>query len=51
MIERAKELNPDIKAGGHADRAGGFIGSVEEKDTKNFIRAFVKASEILKDVC
>lgn len=51
LIERAKELNPDIKAGGHADRAGGFISSVEEKDTKKFIQAFVKSSDILDDVC
>lgn len=48
LIERAKEMNSDITAGGHADRAGGFINSIEEKDTKNFIRAFVKASEILE---
>ncbi len=41
-------MNSDITAGGHADRAGGFINSIEEKDTKNFIRAFVKASEILE---
>ena len=48
LIERAKEMNSEITAGGHADRAGGFINSIEENDTKNFIRAFVKASEILE---
>lgn len=41
-------MNSDITAGGHADRAGGFINSIEEKDTKKFIQAFVKASEILE---
>ena len=41
-------MNADITAGGHADRAGGCINSIDEKDTKNFIRAFVKASEILE---
>ena len=51
LIERAKELNPDITAGSHADRAGGFINSIEEKDTKKFIQAFIKSSDILKDVC
>ena len=41
-------MNSDITAGGHADRAGGSINSIEEKDTKKFIQAFVKASEILE---
>ena len=41
-------MNADITAGGHVDRAGDCINSIDEKDTKNFIRAFVKASEILE---
>ena len=44
-------MNSDITAVGHADIAGGFISSIEEKDTKKFIQAFVKSSDILKDVC
>lgn len=48
LIDYIKEnLNPNIIAGGHADRAGGKIDSVNEKDTMKFVNDFVKASEIL----
>ena len=48
LIDYVKEnLNPDIIAGGHADRAGGKIDSVSKKDTMKFVNDFIKASEIL----
>lgn len=47
LIDNAKRLNSNIIAGGHSDRAGGRIDSVAENDVKNFVDAFVKASDIL----
>lgn len=40
-------INPDIIAGGHADRAGGKIDSLQPNDVNAFVSSFVKASEIL----
>ncbi len=48
LINYVKEnLNPNIIAGGHSDRAGGKIDSITENDTTKFVNDFIKASEIL----
>ncbi len=48
LIDYIKEnINPDLIAGGHADRAGGKVDSLKEDDVNNFINSFIKASDIL----
>ncbi len=48
LIDYIKEnINPDLIAGGHADRAGGKIDSLKKEDVNNFINSFIKASDIL----
>ena len=37
-----------ISAGGHTNRAGGKIDSIDEKDTNNFVSDFIEASKILE---
>lgn len=48
LIDYIKEnINPNIIAGGHSDRAGGKVDSLKKEDVNNFINSFIKASDIL----
>lgn len=40
-----KEINKNLNAGGHSERAGGSIPSCSEKEVKEFINNFIIASE------
>ena len=41
IIEKATKINPSITAGGHEDRAGGKIDSINLKDVQNFVNAMI----------
>lgn len=46
LIEHIKSsINPDLMAGGHANRAGGRIHSIKKEDVEKFINDFIRASE------
>ena len=48
LIDYIKEnINPNLIAGGHADRAGGKVDSLKKEDVNNFINSFIKAFTIL----
>lgn len=49
LIDGVKaNLNPDLIAGGHADRAGGKVNSCQKSDVDKFINDFLTAAENLK---
>ncbi len=46
LIKHIKSsINPDLIAGGHTDRAGGKIESLEASDVKKFVSDFLQAAE------
>jgi nanoRNase/pAp phosphatase (c-di-AMP/oligoRNAs hydrolase) len=47
LINQVRKKNPDLAAGGHPDRAGGRILSVDKKDVDGFINGFLDAAKEL----